>query len=306
MFVVPVRESGGVELRDLRALVTVLRCESFTAAADELGYTQSAVSQQVAALEAELGHQLVERRPVRPTPAGQRLADHATRVLFRLDVAESELARLGHGPSGVRLAACPLAAPRLLAASLAGLRGSEPMLRVELRTLDARSAVAAVASGSVDLAVVDGIAGPNEPLHLADAGLLASTAIAVTPLVVALAAGHPLRSHASVSLDSLADAPFVSAPALVDQAAVERRRAAPWRESLRYDGADLSTLLELVGAGLGAALVPAWCCAGDHAVVGVPLAQPRLVHRTELLTLRTAEAAGNPVARELRARAVLS
>jgi DNA-binding transcriptional LysR family regulator len=299
-------DTDAVELRDLRALLAVLRCESFTGAAEELGYTQSAISQQVAALEAELGQRLVERRPVRPTAAGRRLADHATRVLLRLDVARSELGRLGHGPSDVRVAACPLASPQLLAACLGALRASDPYVRVTLRSLDAASAVRAVASGAVDVALVDGIAGPNEPLHLVDAGLLASTALAETPLVVALSAEHPLACHARLSLDSLADAPWVSAPALVDQRAVERRRIAAWHESLRYEGGDLSTLLELVGAGLGAALLPAWCCRGDRVVVGIPLGEPRLVHRTELLTLRTAEASDNPVARELRARATLS
>jgi DNA-binding transcriptional LysR family regulator len=226
--------------------------------------------------------------------------------VLRLEVAQSELGRLGHGPSDVRVAACPLAAPRLLASSLGALRASDPLLRVTLRSLDASSAVGAVATGSVDVALVDGIAGPNEPLHLVDAGLLASAAIAETPLVVALSVDHPLGCHARLSLDSLADAPWVSAPALVDQRVVERRRHAPWRESLRYDGGDLATLLELVGAGLGAALLPAWCCGGHPAVVGIPLGEPRLVHRTELVTLRTAEAASNPVARELRARATRS
>lgn len=70
-----------------------------------------------------------------------------------------------------------------------------------------------------------------------------------------------------------------------------------------YEGADLGTLLELVGAGLGAALLPAWACAGDSRVVGVPVGWPRLVHRTELLTLRAASAAGNPVVRAVLAAA---
>lgn len=62
------------------------------------------------------------------------------------------------------------------------------------------------------------------------------------------------------------------------------------------EGADLGTLLELVGAGLGAALLPAWACHRSEGVAGVPLRHPRLVHRTELLALRTDDAAANPVA----------
>lgn len=77
--------------------------------------------------------------------------------------------------------------------------------------------------------------------------------------------------------------------------AARRHQQAPWREPMLYEGADLGTLLELVGAGLGAALLPAWACAGDGRVVGVPLSRPRLVHRTELLTLRSKAVGLNPV-----------
>lgn len=117
-----------MEVRDLRALLAVVRCGSFTVAARELGFTQSAVSQQVAALEAELGQQLVERRPVRATPAGRRLAEHAAHVLLRLDVAQSELAHLSRGPSEVSVALSPLAEPRLLANCLRRVRSSCPEL----------------------------------------------------------------------------------------------------------------------------------------------------------------------------------
>ena len=203
-----------MEIRDLRALLAVVRCGSFTAAAKELGYTQSAISQQVAALELELGHQLVQRRPVRPTTAGQRLAEHAARILLRLDVARSELSQLGHEPAEVRVAVCPLAAPQLLAAALREVRSTNPLLRVTIRSVDPRSAVAEVASGAVDAALVDGIAGPDEPLHLADAGLLSSTAMAEAPLVVALPADHPLRNRERIDLDVLADAPWIVALAL--------------------------------------------------------------------------------------------
>jgi DNA-binding transcriptional LysR family regulator len=281
----------------------VVRCGSFTAAARELGFTQSAISQQVAALEAELGQQLVERRPVRPTAAGRRLAEHAAQVLLRLDVAHSELARYRLGPSEVRVAVAPLATPQLLAAAVRLVRSSRPELKVTVTSLDAGAALGAVATGAVDAALVDGIVGPNEPLHLADAGLMTSTWVAEAPLVVALQAGHPLADRARLALDSLVDAPWVMAPALVEQGHAGRRQPAPWRAPMRYEGADLGTLLELVGAGLGAALLPDWACAGHGRVVGVPLARPHLVHRTELLTLRTTASSANPVVGALVAAA---
>jgi len=292
-----------MEVRELRALLAVVQCGSFTGAARELGFTQSALSQQVAALETELGQQLLERRPVRPTPAGRRLAEHAAQVLLRLDVAHSELARYRLGPSEVRVGVSPLATPHFLAAALRLVRASRPELRVTVRSLDAAAALSAVATGAVDAALVDGIVGPNEPLHLADAGLMASTRVAEAPLVVALQAGHPLAGRQRLALDSLVDAPWVVAPALVERGAARLHQPVPWREPILYEGADLGTLVELVGAGLGAALLPAWACAGDGQVVGIPVSRPHLVHRTELLTLRTIASSRNPVVEALLAAA---
>ncbi|WP_460370837.1 LysR family transcriptional regulator, partial [Actinocorallia lasiicapitis] len=78
----------------LRTFVTVARLGSFSAAATELGYTQSAVSQHIAGLEQELGAALLTRRPVAPTPVGDRLMEHAVPLLLRLDAARDDIARL--------------------------------------------------------------------------------------------------------------------------------------------------------------------------------------------------------------------
>jgi DNA-binding transcriptional LysR family regulator len=268
-----------VELRDLRALLAVVRQGSFTAAAEELGYTQSAVSQQIAALEQELDQVLLLRRPVRPTPAGVRLAEHAQRVLMRLDVARSELAQLGSGLAEVRVAACPLASPDLLAAALRDARSAQPSVRIRVHTADAPTAIQELAAGRVDLALVDGVAGPSEPLHLADAGLLTSTAVAESSLVVALPAGHPLQRRTTVDLEVLIDAPWVSiggAAALSSRAGIQPQ----------YAGSDLPTILSLVAAGLGVALIPASAVWRMEGVSQVPLGRPAMVHRTELLALR--------------------
>ncbi|HET9060867.1 MAG TPA: LysR family transcriptional regulator [Acidimicrobiales bacterium] len=266
-----------MELRDLKALMAVVEARSFTEAAHRLGFTQSAVSQQVAALEAELGQKLVERRPVRPTAAGARLAEHAAHVLLRLDVARTELAQLA-GPAQVRVAASPFASPHLVAGALRRLRSTQPELEVSLSHLAPGAAVRAVAECTVDAAVVDGITGPDEPLYFADAGLMTPRRVEVCPLTVVLAAGHPLARAKSVALASLADAPWVVAPDLL---APQR-----WRSPVVYAGSDLNSLLELVANGLGAALVPAWAGARHPGVVAVPLKAPDIVHRTEVLSVR--------------------
>src|SRR5262245_45346428 len=83
----------GVDPRFLRTFAAVVRLESFSAAARELGYTQSAVSQHIAALEADLGVELLTRRPVAPTEAGVRLLEHGGANLLRLDAARADVMR---------------------------------------------------------------------------------------------------------------------------------------------------------------------------------------------------------------------
>ncbi|MCU1359347.1 MAG: LysR family transcriptional regulator, partial [Ilumatobacteraceae bacterium] len=100
---------GVVDIRLLRTFTTVVRLGSFTGAADSLGYTQSAVSQHIAALETSLGITLFQRRPFAVTPAAQRLAEHANNILLRLDVATSEVAAIA-ARSITALATTPMAA----------------------------------------------------------------------------------------------------------------------------------------------------------------------------------------------------
>lgn len=287
-----------MDLRDLRSFLAVVRTGSFTAAAADLGYTQSAVSQHVAALEADLGTPLLHRRPVRPTAAGARLAEHAARIVLRVDVARSELARAEADPTVVRVAASPLAAPRVLAAALRDLRAAAPVVGVVVEAVGPTDAVSHLATGRVDVAVVDGVVAPDSPLSLVEAGMLTATVVTQEPLAVAVPVGHPLARRARIDLDIVIDAPWIDSPALTGA----HERSAP--ASLRYDGSDVSTLVALVAAGLGLALLPRSVCAATAGIVGVPLGAPSLVHRTELLTLRNPSGAAARLAACVRARAL--
>jgi DNA-binding transcriptional LysR family regulator len=302
-----------VEIRDLRALLTVVRCGSFTAAAKELGYTQSAVSQQVAALEAEVGQLLVQRRPVRATPAGERLAEHAAHVLLRLEVARSELSHISGEQGNCRIAAGPLATPAVLAAALRDLRSTSPLIEIEVHTSAPAAGVAEVAEGTADVALVDGLTTPNEPLHLADAGLLVSLPLSESPLVVALQAGHPLALRSNIDLDMLSDVPFVLEPVLAGDVAGRRPLVPERSRSVKYRGDDVATVTALITAGLGVALLPAHAVMpgrsreqagggilGGSEIAVVPLGRPRLVHRTEVLSRRNPTGAQLTVIEALR------
>jgi DNA-binding transcriptional LysR family regulator len=280
----------------------VVRTASFTAAARELGYTQSAVSQQIASLEEETGCRLLERRPVRPTPAGARLAEHATRILLRLDVARSELTAHPDLTAKLRVDVCPLAAPDLLADGLRALRRSHPTVRISVRAAEVAEAVGAVAAGHAGAALVDGITAADSPLGLADAGLLASTALAEVPLVVVLPDGHPLRTQSTLDLDTLRDAPWIVAPSLSWPAITDAGVGGP----VVYEGRDLATLLSLVRAGHGVALLPDGPWAAGDGIICLPLRHPALVHRTEVVTLRNPAPVVEHLTEALRSRSPIS
>ncbi|MFI8966825.1 LysR family transcriptional regulator [Streptomyces sp. NPDC053493] len=267
----------------LRTYVAVARLASFSAAARALGYTQSAVSQHVAALETDLGLPLLTRRPVAPTPAGERLLEHAGSLLLRLDAARADLARFAAAPRRtLTLAAAPLALPPTVLDALAAL----PATGVTLRTLPRTEIPAAVATGAADLGLVDGPAAPSDPLRLPDVAPLTARRVGEEPLVVVLPAGHPLAGRAGLGLADLVDARWIDAPDA--GLPLERLRAAVpagpagsagqgFPVSLRYEGTDVRTLTALAAAGHGLALLP------RTAADGVPLTAPRLVHRVELL-----------------------
>ncbi|MEV4192446.1 LysR family transcriptional regulator [Streptomyces toxytricini] len=280
----------------LRTFAAVARLASFSAAARELGYTQSAVSQHIAALEADLGTGLLTRRPVAPTPAGLRLLEHAAPLLLRIDAARADVRRLAAAPPGrLTLAASPLAVGPALLAAL-------PSTGVELRVVPPAAVPAAVATGGCDLGLTDGTAAPSDPLRLPDVAPLAVTGVAEEPLAVLLPAGHPFAGRAALRLDDLADARWLDAPH-VGLAPPAAARTAP---ALRYDGTDLNALCALAAAGHGLALLPrrvAETAAAGAAGAAVPLAGARLVHRTELLTPRTPTPAAAALAARLPAPA---
>jgi DNA-binding transcriptional LysR family regulator len=267
--------------RFLRTFVTVARVESFSDAARELGYTQSAVSQHVAALESDLGTALLQRRPVAPTEAGERLLEHAHAILLRLDSARADVVRLAAGPPGrLTLGATPLAASLSVPAAVAAACAALPRLDVTVRVADRDTVAIGVATGALDAGLVDGIAAPGDGLRLPDTGLPVA-AFAEAPLAVALPDGHPLAGRAGLRLEDLVDARWIEAPGVTAPLAeiAMLARAEGFRAALRYEGSDVGGLLALVAAGHGLALLPARVLAG----AGVALVEPRLVHRTELL-----------------------
>src|SRR5919199_2875059 len=124
-----------LDVRRMRVLREVAAQRSFSAAAEKLGYTQSAVSQQIAALEREAGSTLIERNPrgLRLTDAGEALVRHADKILARLAEAEAELEAIAGLRGGrLRLASFPTAGATLVPHAIAAFANRHPAVQLSL------------------------------------------------------------------------------------------------------------------------------------------------------------------------------
>ncbi|MER6349628.1 LysR family transcriptional regulator [Streptomyces sp. NPDC001595] len=282
----------------LRTYVAVARLASFSEAARELGYTQSAVSQHIAALEQDLGAPLLTRRPVAPTAAGERLLEHAGPLLLRLDAARADVVRIAAAPAhGLRLAAAPTAlGPHVLAAL--------PPAGVTLRVLPRAEVPAAVATGTADLGLVDGLAAVSDPLRPSDVAPLTAEGVGEEPVCVVLPDSHPLAHRTGLRLGDLADARWLDAPDAALPLAQLRAAAGGhgFRPALRYEGTDVRILTALAAAGHGLALLPRAAATAAAGAVAVPVVEPRVVHRTELVFGGSPVGAAAALVAALRAR----
>ena len=249
----------------LAVLHAVASSGSVTAAAAELNYTPSAVSQHIAALERETQAPLLERhgRRVRPTAAGALLARYAGEILERVAEAEAALAALNAGRTGrIRLASLPSAATGLVPAAVAEFRAQHPDAEVDLALAEQLDALAAVRLDRVDLAVaiLDLATGDAAADPAPDDHGLRWEPLLEDPYFVVLPAEHPLSSAPEIELSQLADQRLVSGdrnrscPCAQEFLAVCGRAGFRPRFTIEVD--DYPTVQSLVAAGLGVAAVP--------------------------------------------------
>ncbi|MFB7568887.1 LysR family transcriptional regulator [Streptomyces sp. NPDC056165] len=242
-------------LTSWRTFVTVCRLGSLSAAADELGYTQSAVSRQIAGLERELGVPLVERhaRGVRPTPAGEVFRRHATAALTEADRAVRAVRDLRDGALGRLLAvgATPSLAAGIVPVAIRRLLDTAGPVRWSLSSGLSLELYDRVVSGDLGVAVVtDAPPGlPNDPR-------LERRFLGMDEMVVVLPVGHPLAGGAPVRIQALADQTWVEDNE--GSAALLRQHAARAGVTARIDlaAADLPGKLALVATGHAIALIP--------------------------------------------------
>ena len=248
-----------LDVRRLRVLREVARQGSFSAAADALSYTQSAISQQIAALERETGATLLQRRAggVRLTDAGRALVTRADAILAQLADAERELAAIAGLRGGrVRLASFPSAGATLVTEAVSRFQRKHPEVELSLSEGEPDVTVPALKRGDFDLAVVfdyEHRRAPNilgedlDCIHLLD-----------DPMRVVLPSDHPLTRRKTIRLDELAEEAWVGGcvGGVCNAMVVDWCADAGFEPNIAFESDDHNVLIGLVAAGVGITLLP--------------------------------------------------
>jgi DNA-binding transcriptional LysR family regulator len=242
--------------RRLRVLREVAARGSFSAAAEALAFTQSAISQQVAALERETATRLIERgvRPVRLTDAGRALVAHAEAVLARLDQAEQELGELAGLRRGrLRVASFPTAIATLVPHAVARFNQRHPS--VELTVLDdhLQGLLPRLARWELDLALIyDHQALPEPAVPLERTHLLDD------PFDLIVPGRHPLARRRSVALADLAGETWIGGTpdGAYARIVLHSCRAAGFEPRVVFGSDDYNAVQAFVAVGLGVAILP--------------------------------------------------
>ena len=242
---------------------TVARHGSITAAARHLRFTQSAVSRQIATLEAEVGAPVFDRLPrgVALTEQGRTLLPHAEAVLDRLTALRRDLDQLhGLGSGRLRVGAFPTAVAALVPRALASFRSAYPKVALSLVEGLTPGLLERLIAGDADLVVVSSSpAGPVDRAgielhHLLDERLL-----------VAVSQEHRLARRRTVRLAELADDPFIVGSADAEETLLRASLPSGFQPRIDIVAAEWTGKFGCVAAGLGVALVPALAVRGTPA-----------------------------------------
>jgi DNA-binding transcriptional LysR family regulator len=245
-----------LNVQRLKILREVVGQGSFSEAASALNYTQSAVSQAIATLESEAGVPLLERdrRGVRPTTAGERLNDHAGRILTQLEAAEAELEAIAGVKGGeLRMASFPTAGATLMPLAIAAFRAAHPDVALSLVEGEPEELAPRLRDGEFDLGLIFEFEGTGE----LGPGLR-SAPLFEDPMKLALPRGHRLARKERIALEDLSDDAWVqtSEASACARHVVRICRAAGFDPRVSFESDDYLTVQGLVAAGVGVALIP--------------------------------------------------
>jgi DNA-binding transcriptional LysR family regulator len=244
-----------LELRHLLALVAVADTGTFSGAAEQLGYTQSAVSQQVGALERIVGTLLFERpggrRPVRLTAAGQLLLSHTRAVLARVSFAAADLRALASGDQGeLRVGTLPSIGTKILPRVIGNFRTALPGIEIVLReSRDSADLIRGVETGDVDVTFIE--IGQHET------DLLEVRPLLDDPLVFVAPAAAPVARQGVANIADIARLPMIGTSNAGCRRIIDDVfRQVPLSPTYVFRSDDHPTIQGLVGSGLAYAVLP--------------------------------------------------
>lgn len=244
-----------IETRLLRQFIAVAETLHFNRAAQRLHMAQPPLSQAIRRLEAEIGTALFERnnRSVALTPAGTAFLETARRILDGLEDGVARTRRVAQGMDGhLTMTFINIAPYAPLLRALRDFRAASPAVAFTLREATTREQVEALESGAADIGFLraPGASAPG----------LRFQALLREPVCVALPTSHPLAARASIELASLRDQPFVASARALGQGfhdqLVQLCQAAGFQPAVAQEARQLQTLIALVAAGFGIALLP--------------------------------------------------
>jgi DNA-binding transcriptional LysR family regulator len=291
-----------LNLSRLQVLREVIARGSFSAAAEALSYTQSAISQSIARLEAETGTALVvrDRRGVRPTAAGATLAAHAETIFEQVRAAEADLAAIMGGRAGrLRVASFPSGGATLMPMAVARFRRAHPDVQLTLVEDEPEEIAPRLRAGDLDLALLFEFPGAHARGQRPGAGL-SSTLLLEDPMHVVLPAEHPLAGQPRLTLADLRDEQWVqtSGSSPCARHVVRSCLAAGYEPDVAFESDDYDTVQGLVAAGVGVALIPRLALSTAHSGIVVRSLAPSSPSRR--VTVATMPGAGlAPVARSM-------
>lgn len=245
------------DLKRLRILREVATHGSFSAAAETLFLSQSAISQQVATLEREVGMRLLERtrEGTKPTHAGGVLLEHADAALTRLEEAERDLAAIAGLEGGeVRIASFPSASATILTSAVSSFVRRHPNVGVTVGEAEPEDSIPKLKAGEIDVALTFDY--PRVPA--AEERDLDHTLLLTESMHVALPLGHPLADGAKVQMADLAGETWLAGACPSSCGVVVERACedAGFQPRIGFESDDYHVLQGFVAAGLGVTLLP--------------------------------------------------
>lgn len=250
---------GSVDVTTLRVLHALAEQGTVTAAARTLGISQPAVSQVIRRTERRLGTAVVVRagRKLRLTEAGQVLARHGETVTAALQAADGQIQALTSLQAGtVRLVAFPSSSATLLPVALAHLREQFPQLTVTFDEIEPPDSLHRLRAGDYDLAIAFSYPGTDLGRGEDDLTGLVTVHLLDDPTFAVLAHDHPLADAPNLTLEDLDEQTWIAGCPRCRGQLLSSCHTAGYQPQIAYATDDYVTVLGLVAAGLGVALLP--------------------------------------------------